>query len=109
MSFDLSLTPAQHDLVARTHRFAAEVIRPAAPRHDADQEFPWEILEEAAQQGFYNPLFYRGPLWTAVSGVVANEALTSLRNAGLRAGLGRRGAAPRCRATGRQRVDAARR
>jgi len=59
MSFDLSLTPAQHDLVARTHRFAAEVIRPAAPRHDADQEFPWEILEEAAQQGFYNPLFYR--------------------------------------------------
>ena len=59
MSLDLTLTPAQLDLVERTHRFAAEVVRPAAPRHDADQEFPWEVLEAAAREGFYNPLFYR--------------------------------------------------
>jgi acyl-CoA dehydrogenase len=59
MSFDLSLTPAQSDLIERTHRFAEEVVRPAAPHHDQAQEFPWEILEQAAQEGFYNPLFYR--------------------------------------------------
>jgi acyl-CoA dehydrogenase len=59
MSFDLSLTPAQQDLVERTHRFAEEVVRPAAAHHDATQEFPWAVLEAAAREGFYNPLFYR--------------------------------------------------
>jgi acyl-CoA dehydrogenase len=59
MSLDFSLTPAQHDLVERTHRFAAEVIRPVAQRYDAEQEFPWPVLEQAAEAGFYNPLFYR--------------------------------------------------
>ena len=37
MSLDLSLTPAQHDLVLRTHRFAEEVIRPVVPHYDAEQ------------------------------------------------------------------------
>jgi acyl-CoA dehydrogenase len=59
VSFSLALTPAQHDLVERTHAFARDVVRPAAPYHDQAQEFPWEILEAAAQAGFYNPLFYR--------------------------------------------------
>jgi acyl-CoA dehydrogenase len=59
VSFDLSLTPAHHDLIERTHRFAEEVVRPAAPRFDREQEFPWEVIEAAAQGGFYNPLFYR--------------------------------------------------
>jgi acyl-CoA dehydrogenase len=59
MSFSLALTPAQHDLVERTHAFARDVVRPAADHHDREQEFPWEILERAAREGFYNPLFYR--------------------------------------------------
>jgi acyl-CoA dehydrogenase len=59
VSFDLSLTPAHHDLIARTHRFAEEVVRPVAARYDREQEFPWEVIEEAAKEGFYNPLFYR--------------------------------------------------
>jgi acyl-CoA dehydrogenase len=59
MTFDLSLSPAQRDLVERTHRFAEEVIRPVAAHHDATQEFPWAVLEAAAREGFYNPLFYR--------------------------------------------------
>ena len=59
MSFDLSLTPAHHDLIERTHAFAEDVVRPAAPRYDREQEFPWEVLEAAAREGFYNPLFYR--------------------------------------------------
>jgi acyl-CoA dehydrogenase len=59
MSFDLSLTGAQQDLVRRTHRFAEEVIRPVAADHDRRQAMPWEVLEAAAREGFYNPLFYR--------------------------------------------------
>ena len=59
MSFDFSLTPAHHDLIERTHRFAEEVVRPVAQRYDREQEFPWEVLEAAAKEGFYNPLFYR--------------------------------------------------
>ncbi|HLM25732.1 MAG TPA: acyl-CoA dehydrogenase family protein [Thermoleophilaceae bacterium] len=59
MAFTLELTGAQHGLVERTHRFAAEVVRPVAQQYDHDEEFPWEVLEQAAQEGFYNPLFYR--------------------------------------------------
>src|SRR5690349_5791722 len=57
--FTLELTAAQHDLLQRTHRFAEEVIRPQADHYDRAEEFPWPVLEQAAQQGFYNPLFYR--------------------------------------------------
>lgn len=59
MSFSLELTPAHHDLIRRTHRFAEEVVRPVADRYDREQEFPWPVLEQAAKEGFYNPLFYR--------------------------------------------------
>jgi acyl-CoA dehydrogenase len=30
-----------------------------AEEYDKKEEFPWAVLEEAARQGFYNPLFYR--------------------------------------------------
>src|ERR1700742_3998613 len=59
MTFDLTPTGAQHDLARRTHEFAEEVIRPVALHYDQRQEFPWPVLEEAAQRGFYSPLFYR--------------------------------------------------
>jgi acyl-CoA dehydrogenase len=59
MSFDLRLTPAHQELVERAHRFAADVVRPVAAEYDQREEFPWPVLEEAAKEGFYNPLFYR--------------------------------------------------
>ena len=59
MSFDLTPTVAQHDLARRAHDFAEHVIRPVAQDYDKRQDFPWPVLEEAAQQGFYSPLFYR--------------------------------------------------
>src|SRR5918911_1180432 len=59
MGFSLELTPAQHELVRRTHRFAEEEIRPVAGHYDREEEFPWPVLERAAEEGFYNPLFYR--------------------------------------------------
>jgi acyl-CoA dehydrogenase len=59
MSLDLTPTIAQHDLARRTHEFAEQVIRPVALDYDQRQEFPWPVLEEAAERGFYSPLFYR--------------------------------------------------
>ncbi|MCM6773637.1 acyl-CoA dehydrogenase family protein [Nocardia sp. CDC159] len=59
MSFDLTPTAAQHDLAARAHEFARDCLRPVAGYYDRAQEFPWPVLEEAAQRGFYSPLFYR--------------------------------------------------
>jgi acyl-CoA dehydrogenase len=54
-----ALTPAQLELVERTHTFARDVVRPVAAEYDEREEFPWPVLEEAARAGFYNPLFYR--------------------------------------------------
>lgn len=59
MGFDLTPTSAQHDLARRTHEFAEQCIRPVAGDYDRRQEFPWPVLEEAAERGFYSPLFYR--------------------------------------------------
>jgi acyl-CoA dehydrogenase len=59
MTFDLRPTAAQHDLARRAHEFADCVIRPVALDYDQRQEFPRPVLEEAAQRGFYSPLFYR--------------------------------------------------
>jgi len=59
MTFDLTPTAAQQDLARRTHEFAESVVRPVALDYDQRQEFPWPVLEEAAQRGFYSPLFYR--------------------------------------------------
>ena len=59
MGFDLTPTAAQHDLARRAHEFSESVIRPVALEYDQRQEFPWPVLEEAAQRGFYSPLFYR--------------------------------------------------
>ena len=58
MAFSLELTEEQHELVDRTHRFAAEVIRPVAAEYDRDQGFPWPVLDQAAEQGLYSPLLY---------------------------------------------------
>ncbi|MGV0634774.1 acyl-CoA dehydrogenase family protein [Mycolicibacillus trivialis] len=59
MAFDLTPTAAQHDLARRTHELSESVIRPVALEYDQRQEFPWPVLEEAAERGFYSPLFYR--------------------------------------------------
>jgi acyl-CoA dehydrogenase len=44
---DFSLTDAQREFRDRCHRFAVEVMRPAAERHDREQTVPWEIIREA--------------------------------------------------------------
>src|SRR3954466_10866410 len=53
MSFTLDLTDEQEALREKTHGFARDVIRPAAPEYDRAQELPWPVIEEAAQAGLY--------------------------------------------------------
>jgi acyl-CoA dehydrogenase len=44
---DFRLTDEQLEFQDRCHRFAEQVIRPAAAQHDREQTVPWEILREA--------------------------------------------------------------
>src|SRR4051794_30114969 len=54
MSFTLELTGEQEDLRDRAHTFAGDTIRPVAQEYDEAQELPWDILREAAREGFYD-------------------------------------------------------
>ena len=44
---DFRLSDEQIAFQAHCHRFAEEVMRPAAPAHDRDQSVPWELIREA--------------------------------------------------------------
>ncbi|MGZ5326605.1 MAG: acyl-CoA dehydrogenase family protein, partial [Solirubrobacterales bacterium] len=50
---DFALNDEQQEFKDYCRKFAREVIRPAAPQHDADQSTPWEVLEEARKWGLH--------------------------------------------------------
>ncbi len=49
-----SLTEDHLTLKQWVHEFAESVIRPRAAEYDEREEFPWEVLEEAAKIGLYS-------------------------------------------------------
>jgi alkylation response protein AidB-like acyl-CoA dehydrogenase len=49
MDFALSDDALEFQQLCR--RFATEVIRPAAPKHDADESTPWEVIKAAHEWG----------------------------------------------------------
>ena len=49
---DFGLNDEQLTYQAECRRFAREVIRPAAPKHDREESTPWEVIKEARKQGF---------------------------------------------------------
>jgi alkylation response protein AidB-like acyl-CoA dehydrogenase len=49
---DFGLNDEQLTYQAECRKFAAEVIRPAAARHDREESTPWEVIKEARKQGF---------------------------------------------------------
>ncbi len=51
--FSLNLNEDQIQLQKWIHDFAEDVIRPAAHEWDEKEEFPWPVVEEAAQIGLY--------------------------------------------------------
>src|SRR5215207_5659555 len=51
--FSLELSQDQKDIRDWAHGFAEQTVRPAAEEWDEKEEFPWPIVEEAAQIGLY--------------------------------------------------------
>src|SRR4051794_21822449 len=52
--FSLSLNEDQLTIQKWVHDFAETVVRPAAEEWDEREEFPWPIVQEAAQVGLYS-------------------------------------------------------
>jgi acyl-CoA dehydrogenase len=50
---DFALNEEQREFKHYCRRFAAEVIRPAAHRHDAEESVPWEVIKEARRWGLH--------------------------------------------------------
>jgi acyl-CoA dehydrogenase len=52
-----SLQPSDDVIEIRDwiHRFAAEIVRPAAAEWDEREETPWPVIQEAAKVGVYSP------------------------------------------------------
>src|SRR3954469_7529951 len=48
---DFGLTDEQREFRALCRRFATEVIRPVAAKHDADESTPWEVIKAAREWG----------------------------------------------------------
>ena len=48
---NFQLTDEQREWKAHCRKFATEVVRPAAPKHDREQSVPWEIMKEARKWG----------------------------------------------------------
>jgi acyl-CoA dehydrogenase len=49
---DFGFNDEQLEYRAKCRKFAAEVIRPAARKHDEEESTPWEVIKEARKQGF---------------------------------------------------------
>jgi acyl-CoA dehydrogenase len=48
---DFGLTDEQREFQALCRRFASEVIRPVAAKHDAEESTPWEVIKAAGEWG----------------------------------------------------------
>src|SRR5262245_13700203 len=51
--FSMELSEDQKDIKEWAHGFAERTVRPAAHEWDEREEFPWPIVQEAAQIGLY--------------------------------------------------------
>src|ERR1700755_3549621 len=52
-AFNLALDEDQLQIQKWVHDFAEGVVRPAAHEGDEREEFPWPVVEEAAEIGLY--------------------------------------------------------
>jgi alkylation response protein AidB-like acyl-CoA dehydrogenase len=50
---DFALNEEQQEFKAYCRRFAVEVMRPAARKHDVEESVPWEIIKEARNWGLH--------------------------------------------------------
>jgi acyl-CoA dehydrogenase len=50
---DFALSDEQLEFKARCRDFARDVIRPVAPKHDAEESTPWEVIKQARAEGLH--------------------------------------------------------
>ena len=50
---DFALNDEQREFKDYCRKFARDVIRPAAPKHDAEESTPWEVVAEARKWGLH--------------------------------------------------------
>jgi acyl-CoA dehydrogenase len=50
---DFGFSDEQREFRALCRRFAADVVRPVAPRHDAEESTPWEVINAAREWGLH--------------------------------------------------------
>jgi acyl-CoA dehydrogenase len=78
IGFDL--TQEQEDLRDLVHEFAREVIRPAAPEYDENEETPWPVMQQAHELGLdtfgYPEEFGGGGVTDMVTQMIVMEELT---------------------------------
>jgi alkylation response protein AidB-like acyl-CoA dehydrogenase len=48
---DFALNEEQQEFKAKCRAFSAEVVRPVAPKHDADESTPWDVIRESYRWG----------------------------------------------------------
>ncbi|SPM29702.1 Acyl-CoA dehydrogenase related to the alkylation response protein AidB, partial [Mycobacterium terramassiliense] len=58
VTFSLQLSDDVIEVRDWVHKFAADVIRPAASEWDEREETPWPVIQEAAKVGLYSPDFF---------------------------------------------------
>jgi alkylation response protein AidB-like acyl-CoA dehydrogenase len=95
---DFRLTDEQLEWQAHCHKFAAEVIRPVAPKYDREQSVPWEVLKEARKwklhgmdylermandPGGLNGVIYAEELHWGCAGIALAISASSLAAAGI--------------------------
>lgn len=76
--FSLNLTEDQLQIKDWIHEFAENVVRPAAEEWDEREEFPWPIVQEAADIGLYSFDFIAQSMLGDQSGLTMPIALEEL-------------------------------
>src|SRR5687767_6613621 len=78
MDFSLQLSEDQIQIRDWVHQFAAEVVRPAAHEWDEREEYPWPIVEQAAEIGLYSFDFFANATLNDPTGLTMPVALEEL-------------------------------
>ena len=97
---DFALTDQQLEFQRYCRRFASEVIRPVAARHDREQSVPWEAIRAAREWGLHGvehvmrmgsdpdgmlPVIYAEELHWGCAGIALAISASSLAAAGIAA------------------------
>jgi acyl-CoA dehydrogenase len=76
--FSLELNEDQYQLKKWIHEFAVDVIRPAAEEWDEREEFPYPIVEQAAEIGLYGWEFMAEAMMNDPTGLTMPVAIEEL-------------------------------